>query len=257
MTGGSGGLGLALVKSLVFDHNVAEVIVLDIKKPEFPFADKVTFYHCDISSEAALDQTLTHIISSLESQGKHISVLVNNAGARCSGPLLGISRKSISQAFGTNIFAPITIIGRIVRYHLDKHPHQQLSVVSVSSVLGVFGPKNLLVYSASKAALTQVHECLREELRMHKNIRTLLVMPGQLTTDMFKDVSPSKLFFAPLISHTGLASRITRRISRGQEGVLCEPLYAHFLPLAKTLPMSLQYLCRWFTQMDRKIPDTI
>lgn len=255
VTGGSGGLGLALVKSLVFDHNAGKVFILDIKEPEFQFDDRVEFISCDVGSEDELNQTLNSVIMTLDSQGKHISVLINNAGVRCSGPLLNLHGNSILQAFGTNTLAPIRVIRRVVGHHLEKYPTLPLSVVSVSSVLGIFGPRNLLVYSASKSALIQIHECLGEELRSHRNIRMLLVMPGQLTTDMFKDVSPTKVFFAPLVNHTGLATRIVGRISRGQEGVLCEPFYANFLPIVKILPMSLQRLCRWFTQMDEKIPD--
>lgn len=257
VTGGSGGLGLALVKTLVFDHNVGQVFVLDIKEPEYQFDDTVHFHPCDVGSDAELNRTLTSIITGLDSQGKHISVLINNAGVRCCGPLLDLDENGIARAFSTNVFAPMTIIRRVVSHHLEKYPSCPLSVVSISSVLGIFGPRNLLVYSASKAALIQIHECLREELRSHRNIRLLLVVPGQLTTDMFKDVSPSMLFFAPLVNHIGLAARIVRRISRGKEGVLCEPFYANFLPLAKILPMSLQHLCRRFTQMDEKIPDTL
>lgn len=255
VTGGSGGLGLALVKSLVFDHNVGKVFLLDIKEPEFQFDDRVTFISCDVGSEPELNQTVRSIISGLDSQEKRISVLINNAGVRCSGSLLDLPENSIVRAFATNTFAPIAIIRQVVRHHLEKYPHLPLSVVSVSSVLGVFGPRNLLVYSASKAALIQIHECLREELRSHKNIRMLLVMPGQLTTDMFKDVSPSKTFLAPLVSHTGLAARIIRRVNRGHEGVLCEPFYANFLPIVKALPMCLQHFCRWFSHMDEKISD--
>ncbi|KAF7584192.1 putative uncharacterized oxidoreductase [Clavispora lusitaniae] len=256
VTGGSNGLGLALVKSLLFDYKVARIYIIDIKPPDFSFDKRVEFCHCDIADIGKLNHVLSTIQKELAKESRHISILVNNAGVRASGSLLAMDSTQISRVFDVNTFSPIAVLRTVLSHHLHHFPHRTLSVVNVSSILGVFGPKNLSVYSASKAAMIQIHECLREELRPHKNIRMLLVMPGQLTTDMFKDISPSRLFLAPLINHTWLAAKIAARVNRGEEGVLCEPLYANFLPMAKSLPLLLQYWCRKFSQMDDKVPDT-
>lgn len=257
VTGGLGGLGLEIVKSLIYDHQVGKVIIFDIQQPRFKFDSQVEFCCCDIASQSTLRSRIDATLRQLRSDNKHISVVVNNAGVRHSGGLLNVSDKEVFDLFNVNTFAQITVLKRVVGNHLKFHKNSQLSVVTVSSILGAFGPKNLLAYSASKAASTQIHECFAAELRQYKKISMLLVTPGQLTTEMFKDVSPTRTFFAPIVNHIALAKCIVDKVSRGESGTLSEPFYANFLPAVKILPSVVQGWCRWFSQMDDKIVDDI
>lgn len=256
VTGGLGGLGLEIVKRLLFDHNVGKVIILDIHKPQFEFDFRVEYCHCDIECENTLKSAVESTIRKLRQQNQHISVLVSNAGVRYSGPLLNMKEEHIRRLFSVNTFAQITLFRKVIRNHIKFYRQKQLSVVTVSSILGALGPKNLLVYSASKAATTQIHECLAEELRPYRNINMLLVTPGQLTTDMFRDILPSRTFFAPMVNHIALAQAIVEKINKGESGTLCEPFYTNFLPAVKVLPSIVQFWCRRFSSMDEKIPGS-
>ena len=256
VTGGSSGLGLELVKQFLFEYKVGKVIVLDIRKPEFEFgSSQLEFHRCDVSRDHDLHYTLNGVLHSLDARHEHISVLVNNAGVRNSGLLLNLTDADIRQTFNVNTFAQITSLRKVISHHIKHYKHSQLYVVSVSSILAALAPKNGSVYAASKAAIFQVHESLTQELRSLPNIRLLLVAPGQLTTDMFKDVTPSRTYFAPLVNHIRLATDILKKANIGEMGVLCAPFYANWLPLVKVLPVFLQDLCRWFSQMDDKLPD--
>lgn len=215
----------------------------------------VEYVPCNIGLEIELRNQIGRTIADLALQNRRVSILVNNAGVRYNGSLLNMEMYDIKTLFDVNVFALITLLRSVLQYHMDHHQNEKLLVVTISSVLGAFGPKNLLVYSATKAAATQIHECLVEELRPYTQVRTLLVMPGQLTTDMFKDVSPSRTFFAPIVDHAVLADMIVQRIDKGEAGVLCMPLYTNFLPALKVLPSLVQYWCRKFLRMDEKIPE--
>lgn len=256
ITGGSSGLGLELVKQLLFEYKVGKVIVLDVRKPEFEFGSlNLEFHRCDVSHDHDLNFTLNAVLHTLHSRQEHISVLINNAGVRNSGLLLSLSDDEIHQTFNVNTFAQITALRKVVSHHIKHYKHSQLYVVSISSILAALTPKNGSIYAASKAAAFQIHEGLTQELRALPNIRLLLVAPGQLTTNMFKDVIPSRTFFAPLVNHIKLASDILKKANTGESGVFCTPFYANWLPLVKVLPIFLQDLCRWFSQMDEKLPD--
>ncbi|PVH19711.1 diphthamide biosynthesis protein 2 [Candidozyma haemuli] len=238
VTGGSSGLGLELVKQLLFEYKVGKVIVLDIRKPEFEFgSSQLEFHRCDVSRDHDLHYTLNGVLHSLDARHEHISVLVNNAGVRNSGSLLNLTDADIRQTFNVNTFAQITSLRKVISHHIKHYKHSQLYVVSVSSILAALAPKNGSVYAASKAAIFQVHESLTQELRSLPNIRLLLVAPGQLTTDMFKDVTPSRTYFAPLVNHIRLATDILKKANIGEMGVLCAPFYANWLPLVKVLPV--------------------
>lgn len=254
VTGGLGGLGLEIVKKLIFEHGVGKVVIYDIQRPQFEFDERVEFFHCDLASDSDLKAQISSTIRQLRRENLHVSVLVNNAGVRYDGALLSMKDEAISTLFQVNTFSQITLLRRVLQNHIAYHPHRQLSIVTVSSILGALGPKNLLVYSASKAAIIQIHESLVEELRPYAYIRPLLVTPGQLTTDMFKDITPSRTFFAPLVNHIALAGAIVDKIQTGESGTLSEPFYANCLPGVKVLPSIIQYWCRWFSCMDEKIP---
>lgn len=257
ITGGSLGLGLELVKQLLFEYKVGKVIVLDVRKPEFEFGlAPLEFHRCDVSREHDLNYTLTGVLHALDARHEHVSVLINNAGVRNSGSLLNLTDSDIRHTFNVNTFAQITALRRIVSHHIRHYKHLQLYVVSVSSILAALAPKNGSVYAASKAAIFQIHESFSREIASLPNIRLLLVAPGQLTTDMFKDVTPSRTFFAPLVNHIQLARQILQKANVGEKGVFCSPFYANWLPVVKVLPLFLQDLCRWFSQMDDKLSDS-
>ncbi|KAK6456678.1 uncharacterized protein RJT20DRAFT_126707 [Scheffersomyces xylosifermentans] len=257
VTGGSHGLGLELVKQLLV-QGVSRVYVIDVSAPEVD-DPRVFYYSCDVGQEADLKRTIATIIRTLTDENKNISILINNAGVRNNGALLHISDKKIHDIFNINTFSQIWILRAVLSHHIDnilpKNPSKRLSVVSLSSVLGSLAPKNLSVYSATKAAIYSIHESLIQEVSHLPQIRILLVAPGQLTTTMFSDVKPSKAFLAPLVDHSDLARRIVDKIDTGDTGVVAYPFYANFLPAIRVLPMSIQQMCRWFSEMDEKVGD--
>lgn len=254
VTGGSQGLGREIVRLLLLKG--CRVIVLDIEPyvPEaVPASNLVRYVPCDLASVERTQHIVLSLVQELASQSSHISILVNNAGVRHSGLFLGTDHPTLQHVFNVNTFSPGTILRTVLGSHVAQRSHQLLSVVNVSSILGSFGPCNLLAYSASKAAFVQLHECLSEEVRAYHEIRMLLVLPGQLDTAMFGDVVPSREFFAPVVNHRKLAQSIVDRVEAGATGVMCVPLYANVLPIMKVMPMLLQRLARWFSKMDEKV----
>ncbi|CUM65103.1 uncharacterized protein PRCAT00002729001 [Priceomyces carsonii] len=252
VTGGSRGLGKDIVNTLI-EMNIGKVIIIDLIDPETR-GDKIEYYNCDVGDYKDLNSKLDHII-----QRERISILVNNAAQRHSESLLHLLDDKVKDLFNVNTFAQIWILRKILKNHiynvLQDVPNAKLSVVSVSSILGILAPKNLSIYSASKAALIQIHEALVEEMKEFSTVRFLSVVTGQLNTEMFQDVDPSRKFFAPILDSSDLAKMICDKVSSGEIGTLSAPLYAKFLPVIKVFPFLLQSLCRRFSKMDEKIID--
>lgn len=260
ITGGSNGLGEEIVRDLLESTDIGRVIVLDVEHPHMAQVnEKVEYHECDIGNEEELNNTLTAIINHLETRHQHISILINNAAIRHSESFLNLSREKIFNVFNVNTFSQIWILKLVLSNHIERilprDPNARLSVVFVSSILGTLGPKNLSAYSASKAAIIQIYESLLKELSEYPSVRLLLITSGQLTTKMFEDVMPSKLFFAPLVNHIKFAKNIVKSINDGEKGVICEPFYANFLPAIRVLPIFLQDFCRKMSEMDDKIKD--
>ena len=247
ITGGSRGLGSEIVKKLLAKK--VTVIVLDVVEPDFEGSQ---FYRCDLSVQSQVQSTMEEIIETLNLESKHISLVVNNAGVRHNESLIDLSDDKISQIFQINTFSQISILKTVLKNHFLTAPGSRLYIVTVSSILGVFAPRNLSIYAASKAAAIQMHQALAQEVSL-KLIRMLLVTPGQLTTGMFNDIAPSNGFLAPVVDHVKLANTIVNKIDTGAIGVVCEPFYTNFIPIINSVPVSIQQFCRWFSGMDDKI----
>ncbi|RLV91987.1 Diphthamide biosynthesis protein 2 [Spathaspora sp. JA1] len=219
ITGGSNGLGLAIVKKLLAKN--VTVYVLDASTIRIAH-EKLVFVKCDVGNEDMLILELQRIIRDLNQSNRHISVLINNAGIRDNLSLLNIKEIKIRIMVNVNFMAPIWILREVVSNHvehvLSKNSEAELYVVTVSSILGTLAPKNLSLYSATKAALISLHEAMTQELKEYQGIRLLLVTTGQLSTAMFQDVEPSRLFFAPIVNHVELAKDIVTNIDIGYSG---------------------------------------
>lgn len=254
ITGGSRGLGEEMVRQLSVKYKLKHVYMIDINDPIFE-SSNVTFFKCDVGNKEAYANVLLLIIKSCDSLDYKVSLFINNAGIRHSKSLLNLDDETIMNLYNVNLFSFIWGIKFLLKHHLETNPGGKFSIVTISSVLGHLAPRNLTIYSSTKAALTQVHEGLQEELLDYPNIRMLLVLPGQLLCGMFDDVQPSRLFFAPIVSHLKLANEILESVNKGECGVLNRPLYATLLPIVNCLPYSIVRLCRRFSEMDEKVKD--
>ena len=127
------------------------------------------------------------------------------------------------------------------------------TLITVSSVLGHLGASQLSAYTASKAALLAFHRSLTAELATtNANIKTILVTPGQLSTDMFGDVQLGWLarFLGPVVEVKDLAMKIVRMVDDGNGGVISEPAYTRWIAVLDLLPVGLQKLVREWTGVD-------
>ncbi|KAI3403401.2 hypothetical protein KGF56_003822 [Candida oxycetoniae] len=257
VTGGSRGLGSEITKQLL-QRNVI-VYMLDRQEPVqddmMQNNPRLHFINCDLGDEDQLHRTITELIAHLRNSDQYISVLVNNAGIRDNKSLVRLDFERVKQVFNVNTLSQVFILQKVVSNHLKYNENGKLSIVTVSSILGTFAPKNLSIYSASKAAQIMLHDALQQELKQHKRIRLLLVTSGQMDTELFKDVKPTKQLVAPVVKHAELAKTIVEKVDIGFMGCLSKPLYANFLPGVRTAPMFVQDFCRWVSEMDEQIKE--
>ena len=127
------------------------------------------------------------------------------------------------------------------------------TIVTISSALGYLGASHLSAYTASKAALIAYHSSLRGELSsMNSNIKTILVTPGQLSTELFAslDQGPVRGFFGPTVEVQDLAMKIVAMIDAGQGGHIAEPAYARWIAAFGLFPVGLQKVVRTLAGVD-------
>lgn len=134
--------------------------------------------------------------------------------------------------------------------------------MTISSILSYLAPASLADYSASKIAVSSLHNTLRHELRAHPDpsvfgkVKTLLIETGQLDTNLFAAKTSLPFyaeFFGPILQANKVAKEILKTIERGDGGVIRMPFYAKLMPLYPALPGIFQIVVRWFSGIDRAI----
>ncbi len=200
VVGGSSGIGLSIVLTLIGKDDVEKVYVVD--KTDFPTDysnEKIVFLQCDLSKGDY--SVLRHITD--------IRALYFTAGFGHLKYFQDLTSDYIQDSFSVNAIAPIQVIRYYYNELLSKDPFYCAVMVSVA---GRLASPMFSVYSATKAALSKFIEAVNVELDVQgSSNRILEVSPGSLKGTSFKGgTSQPKLTEA-------LAEEIIERSLRHEE----------------------------------------
>lgn len=188
ITGASRGIGLSCALKLA--KAGCDIIINDICDAEKaqPAIDKIKetganayFYQFDVSNGEAVQAAVDKIIAD---HGK-IDILINNAGITKDGLFIRMDAAQWEQVIKINLSSAYYVTHAVIKYMMKA---RQGSIVSMSSVVGVYGNPGQANYSASKAGLIGLTKSLAKEFGS-RNIRVNAVAPGFIATDMTKDLA--------------------------------------------------------------------
>ncbi len=121
--------------------------------------------------------------------GRRVHALIHNAGLLHNRSMGGHARSDLEQLFRVNVFAPLEITQALVE-ELDGTPPGH--VVHIGSMGGFQDSAKfpgLVAYSASKAALACMAQCLAEEFK-DRGIRSNCLALGAVDTEMLRAAFP-------------------------------------------------------------------
>jgi short-subunit dehydrogenase len=239
ITGGSSGLGRLLVAMLA--NKGYKTINIDVNEPEF-LLPNVAFYKCDISNPQSVKQLRDQIKKDIGP----VTVLINNAAVAAMGSLLDLTESAITNSVNVNLLGPFWTVRAFLP---DMIELKRGFIVDVGSTLGYVGAANLSAYSATKGGVTLFHDCMAHEVEKY-GIKSLLVSPGQLSTNMFSRVKTPSDFLAPVLSPVEVACEIVDAVEQGRGGELRLPTYAKLIKLFRALPHFINDLYRKVYNLD-------
>jgi len=190
ITGGTRGIGEAIVRASAGNYNVAfsycenENKANDLVK-ELESKGSVFAVQCDLSNEESIKEAVAKVIKRF---GK-IDVLVNNAGISKSGLLIDMKEEDISSLIKVNLEGPILTTKYVLDNMLSK---KSGCIINISSIWGQVGGSLETVYSATKAGIIGFTKALFKEVSF-SGIRVNAIAPGAIDTDMMKEYSESDL----------------------------------------------------------------
>ena len=146
--------------------------------------NNITYYKLDLS---VFDQQAEAFGEAIRSYFNSIDILINFAGYLVSKDFMKFNNNEARLIMETNFFGPASII-RLLKPLMSNGSH----IVNISSMGGFQGSKKyrgLSYYSASKAALACLSECLSGEL-MESGISVNCLALGAVQTEMLNEAFP-------------------------------------------------------------------
>jgi 3-oxoacyl-[acyl-carrier protein] reductase len=194
VTGGSRGLGLALVEGLLQDgYRVATCSRStsgDIERlnQENRYAGRFSWQACSVEDADQVERFVEESLGWFGEDGLY--GLINNAGIAASGVLATFPNIESQRILEVNLHGSLQMARQVLRYLLRQAPGGR--IINVSSVIASRGYTGLAAYSASKAGMEAMSRSLARELG-RRNITVNSVAPGYMSTEMSSTLSQGQL----------------------------------------------------------------
>lgn len=178
ITGAGSGIGLATAEHFLKNNwRVIAVGRTQTKLEELrsKFPDQVVAIQCDIAKA----HDVSKLISKITDLIPQIKALVNNAGIWKRVSFFETDDDTWREQFETNVLGSVRITRDLLKLSIAQD--NTLSVVNISSTLGVRPIADTAAYSASKAAMVSWTKTLALEVAKYK-IRVNCICPGLVDT---------------------------------------------------------------------------
>jgi len=189
VSGGSRGLGLAIVMALIdrgyraatFSRRPTKEIAALAERA----ADRLFFVEADLADTPSL----AGLVRRVEGKLGPIEALVNNAGVAPSGLLVHQDERTIRQVLDINLVGSLLLTQQVVRGMMVR---QRGRIVNISSIVSIRGDKGTAAYSATKAGIDGMTRALARELG-GRGITVNSVAPGYMETDLVGHLDAKQL----------------------------------------------------------------
>lgn len=183
VTGAARGIGKAIALELsaqgahvVFNYRGDEAKAAALKEELVAKGGKATGLKFDVTDYEAMTKAIDEFTKTVGP----ISGLVNNAGISKDTLLLRLKPDEISSIIDTNLKGSMMVTQALTRNFLKA---ENVSIVHMSSIVGLMGNASQAAYAASKAGLIGFSKSVAKELAS-RNVRSNVICPGFIQTDM-------------------------------------------------------------------------
>jgi len=189
VTGGSRGIGKAIVKSLA--ESGARVIIHYNKNTiaaEETLAEIKGKGHVLIQADLADPDAIHEMVEKLQGDVGRIDVLVNNAGIYEEADMLELSYEEFREYFGNTLNTNLVGVANLsFLVGKDMVNHGGGKIINISSRGAFRGEPFALPYGASKAGMNSLGQSMAIALAA-KNVYVYTIAPGFVETDMTSEI---------------------------------------------------------------------
>ena len=197
VTGGTRGIGYEIVRT--FLENKAKVVLFGSKKETVDKAinslkeENSNYEIFGLYPNLSNEEEVKEAFKLIKEKYGYIDILINNAGASSSTPLINYTEEEYNRIIDLNVKSVFICSKNIIPY---MEENKGGVIINTSSMVSIYGQPSGCLYPTSKFAVNGLTKSLARELAP-KNIRVNAVAPGITETDMV--ASLPKEVIEPLI----------------------------------------------------------
>ena len=178
ITGGSKGIGRALVEKFLKENFTVITCARNIALFKELKSENVLFVACDLSLKKG-QQTFIQFVQEKTTQ---IDVLVNNTGIYIPGQVHNEEEGVLEQMINTNLYSAYAVTRGLIPAFLKRKEGHIFNICSTASITPYIDGGS---YCISKYALYGMTKVLREEMKEH-GVKVTAVLPGATFTSSFE-----------------------------------------------------------------------
>jgi D-sorbitol dehydrogenase (acceptor) len=188
VTGGGGGIGLAMAQACMAEGARCSVVDRDAVAPEAVRVlmaaqpDALNYIGADITDMAAIPR----LIGDATARFGVLHTLINNAAVFDLAPLLDSNEASFDRLFSVNVKGMFFVMQSVLR-HMVEAGTPGASVINMASQAGRRGEALVSHYCATKAAVISYTQSAALAMAPH-GIRVNAISPGVVDTPMWAHV---------------------------------------------------------------------
>ena len=184
VTGGAGGIGAEIVKSM---YSLGANILISgsneqkLEKLSNNFSNPLLYFAADLSKSNDIEKLVDR---TLEKFNNKLDILINNAGITRDNLTLRMKDSEWNDVINLNLNSSFYLTKFFLK-NMIKNRYGR--VINISSVVGSSGNLGQANYSASKAGIEGMSKSIALEVAS-RNITINCVAPGFIETDMTKNL---------------------------------------------------------------------
>jgi len=214
ITGTSQGIGFELLSQFLLDQN--HKVIAIARKPlnqSIPIFVQAIKEHRLFPFELDLVKDDFHPLANTLNTLNGVDIVINNAGFLVNKPFVEQSEEDWQKQFDVNVFSPAKLIRFLYPWLLLSGNAHIVNITSMGGFQGSSKFPGLSAYSASKAALGTLTECLAVEFS-GKGISVNALALGAVQTEMLSQAFPG--YEAPISAYK-MADFITNFALNGHQ----------------------------------------
>ncbi len=192
ITGASRGIGRACAEMLarnnikvIANYNKSESKAIELQSKLKQEGIDIDIFKADVTNKEEINEMVKYVLGKY----KKIDILINNAGISQVKVFTDITDEDWENMIKTNLSSVFYTTRKV----LPNMIHNKSGcIINISSVWGITGGSCEVHYSATKAGIIGLTKALAKEVGP-SNIRVNAIAPGEINTDMNKNLSKEEI----------------------------------------------------------------